>query len=127
MPKAITSVRANRLERSHLELIQRLSVLFPHQIVGGPADTADVEARIDHLRAIFRAVLDYEQAVIEDTAAQIVGGRRGEIVQHLWDGISDDDDWVVAALERAGCRLDLAFGTDVPNREKLSEGQAEAA
>jgi len=103
-------VHFSRLQRAHLDLIQSLTVLFPPRIAG-QADAADVESRTDHLQAVFRAVIRYEEAVIADTADHLTaaGARRGEVESILWDAISDDPDWdIIAALDGAGCHLGLA-------------------
>jgi hypothetical protein len=95
------------LEHAHRALIAQLAALAPRPIVGF-ADAADVEARTDHLQAVFKAVIEYEQAAITDTVDHLAAVRnhRGEVVDLLWDSINEDPDWdIVAALSRAGCSL----------------------
>src|SRR5262245_36596341 len=109
MAQATSRVNANRvhfskLERAHLSLVQSLTVLFPHRIVGD-ADAADIEARADHLRQAHRVFLHYIEAVTLDTMNHIVSDGPVDWVKvevALFDACNDaDPEETIGALRLA--------------------------
>jgi hypothetical protein len=101
----------SRLERAHLNLVRSLTVLFPPRI-RGTADAADVLNRTEHLQAVHGALVEYLEAVLDDTMDHLdvpepVDEREVELA--IWDAINVDPDYdVIAWLSRAGCQLGLA-------------------
>jgi hypothetical protein len=53
--------------QAHAELIGRLTSLKAHRIVGGRADSEDIEARGEHLQEVLGAVSTYVNTIIADT------------------------------------------------------------
>ena len=90
-----------KLNRAHAQLLATLASLPPPTIVGA-ADLTDLEARVDHLRDIYRAVTDYLIAVSSDTTDHLAGlSRRNwdKVELTIWDQMNEDDNSPIASAE----------------------------
>src|ERR1700719_3123892 len=87
----------------HAAFVATIAALTPPRIVGTP-DAADVRNRVDHIRAVFHALVRYQQEIVTDTADMLPTAGSidlGKIDNLLIDAQNEDDDSpydVVAAL-----------------------------
>ena len=99
-------------QAAHAAFVAAIAALTPPRIVGTP-DAADVHNRVDHIRAVFRALVRYQQEIVTDTADQLPTAGSvdlGKIDNVLIDAQNEDDDSpydVVAVLNRMGCHIAL--------------------
>ena len=97
-------------QAAHAAFVAAIAALTPPRIVGTP-DAADVRNRVDHIRAVFRALVRYQQEIVADTADKLPAAGSVDLVEIdniLFDAQNEDDDSpydVVAALNRLGCHI----------------------
>ncbi len=73
-------------ESAHVNLMRALTALAPARIVG-KADACDVQARTDHIRAVYHVAIRYLEQLVQDTTDHLPGRIDcGKADLILWDG-----------------------------------------
>jgi len=93
------------LELAHVNLLHALTALAPPSIDGN-ADVSEVQARIDHMRAVYDAVNRYAAGIIEDTTDHLPGPFNRSAAENIVGDLGNSD-WldIGEELTGAGCEF----------------------